>query len=326
MNPFQKLGAPRLPRAAVGLSGEAASVVQLERRGGGFAVRSAGLLPLPAGLVRPSFDEANVADTAALSGALAELLTSAGMVKRRRWSVALPEASTRTSILTMETAPASRAEAEEMLRWKMERTVGAPLDELRVSRERLKPDAQGRARYLVTAVRLSVLAEYEQVFAALGWHAGLILPRHMGEAWWLMRSVGAQRSGSDSLLVSSHAEGFTAVVLRAGAPLYVRGVVCEVEDRADELYRFLLFYRDRTSPQAAGEEGTPAPVYGAGLGSLLVAGTGLDEAQARAIVEETLSTQPRMVAAADLGLSFPSSEIDFRQIVAPAGLAALAWA
>ena len=330
MNPFQKLISPRLPQAAVGLSGEAASVVQLERRGGGLAVRSAGLLPLPAGLVRPSFDEQNVSDGAELAGALNELLTSAGLARRKRWSVALPEAATRTSILTMETSPSSRAEAEEMLRWKTERALGAPLDELRVSRERLKPDAQGRARYLVTAVRLVVLAEYEQVFAALGWSAGLILPRHMGEAWWLMRDGGRApaAAGADSLLVSSHAEGFTAVVLRAGSPLYVRGVICETEDRADELYRFLLFYRDRTSPQAAdGLEEAPAPpLYGEGIGRLLVAGTGLDEEQARAIVEETLSTAPRAIQPADLRLAFPAAGIDFRQIAAPAGLAALAWA
>jgi Tfp pilus assembly PilM family ATPase len=308
----------------VGLSGEAASVVQLERRRGGLAVRSAGLLPLPTGLVRPSFDEQNVSDGAGLAGALTELLTSAGQARRKRWSVALPEAATRTSILTMETAPASRAEAEEMLRWKTERALGASLDELRVSRERLKSDAQGRERYLVSAVRLSVLAEYEQVFAALGWNAGLILPRHMGEAWWLMRDGGGQ-AAADSLLVSSHAEGFTAVVLRAGSPLYVRGVICETEDRADELYRFLLFYRDRTSPQAAEGE-APPPLYGEGIGRLLVAGTGLDEAQARAIVEETLSTAPRAVQPADLRLAFPAAGIDFRQIAAPAGLAALAWA
>src|SRR5215207_244509 len=278
MNPFQRLISPRLPQAAVGLSGEAASAVQLERRGGGLAIRSAGLLPLPAGLVRPSFDEPNVSDGAELAGALTELLTSAGQMRRKRWSVALPEAAARTSILTMETAPASRAEGEEMLRWKTERALGAPLDELRVSRERLKRDAQGRPRYLVTAVRLSVLAEYEQVFAALGWNAGLILPRHMGEAWWLMRDGGGQAAGADSLLVSSHAEGFTAVVLRAGSPLYVRGVVCEREDRPDELYRFLLFYRDRTSPQAAEVGGAAAAE---GIGRLLVAGSGLDEGQAR---------------------------------------------
>jgi hypothetical protein len=330
MNPFRKIIAPRLPQAAVGLSGEAASVVQLERRGGGLAVRSAGLLPLPAGLVRPGFDDQNVSDAGELAGALSELLTSAGLARRKRWSVGLPEAATRTSILTMETAPASRAEAEEMLRWKTERAIGAPLDELRVSRERLRTDAQGRSRYLVSAVRLSVLSEYEEVFAALGWQAGLVLPRHMGEAWWLMRGGAGAESG-DSLLVSSHAEGFTAVIMRAGAPLYVRGVVCETEDRADELYRFLLFYRDRTSPShahAGGEEedAAPAPYRGAGIGRMLVAGTGIDESQARAIVEETLSAPPRAVGPADLRLAFPTQEIDFRQIAAPAGLAALAWA
>jgi len=330
MNPFRKLIEPRLPRAAVALSGEGAGIVQLEGRGGSLVVRSAGYVPLPEGLLRPGFDEQNVADAGELAASLSDLAQRAGQGKRRRWSVGLPEAATRTSILTMETAGGSRAEAEEMLRWKTERALGAPPDELRISRERLTQDAQGRARHLVTAVRLSVLSEYEQVFASLGWQAGLMLPRHMGEAWWLMRDGGAASRGGDSLVVSSHEDGFTAVVLRAGQPLYVRGVICEVEDRADELYRFLLFYRDRNAPPPpAGEEGqihaTP-PYVGERIERLLVSGPGLDYAQASSIVEETLSAPPRPVGPEDLRLSFPSSGIDFQQIAAPAGLAALAWA
>lgn len=323
MSFLNRIISPRYPPAAVGLSGEVASVVQLERRGGGLAVRSAAFLPLPDGLVRPGFDEPNVADAPEFVRALSELTAGAGLARRRRWSVALPESSTRTSILTMETAPASRAEGEEMLRWKTERALGAQLDDLRISRERLQTDAQGRARYLVTAVRLHVLAEYEQVFAALGWHAGLILPRHMGEARWLMAG-GPSRA--DSLLVSSHREGFTAVVLRGDQPLYVRSVSCEPEDLADELYRFLLFYRDRNAPAAEGDEQVPAPhAFAERIERLLVAGTGLDYARASAIVEEALAAPPRAVDPADVRLSFPSNEMDFRQIAAPAGLAALAW-
>ena len=334
MSLFSKILSARLPPAAVGLSGEGAGVVQLERRRDSFAVRRAGFLPLAAGVLAPGFDEPNVADAGELARALAELAAVTGLQKRRRWSVALPEAATRTAIVTMESAPASKQEGEEMLRWKIERAVGAPAGELRASRERLPPDAQGRARYLVTAVRLDVIEGYEAVFASLGWQAGLILPRHVGEAWWLMRDGGgasgqARYGASDSLLVSSHAEGFTAVILRGGAPLYVRGVVCETEDRADELYRFLLFYRDRTSPQTAGDEEAPSatpPVYGESIGRMLVAGTGIDETQASAIVEETLSVPPRPVQPSDLRLAFPSNDLDFRHIAAPAGLAALAWA
>jgi Tfp pilus assembly PilM family ATPase len=332
MNPLKTLVSPRYPSAAVGLSGEAACAVQLDRRGGSFVVRGAAVLPLPAGLVRPGFDELNVEEPSALARALADVTSSAGLGRRRRWSVALPEASTRTSILTMETQPASRNEAEEMLRWKIERALGAPLDELRVSRERLKADPQGRERYLVTAVRLSVLAEYEQVFASVGWHAGLILPRHMGEAWWLMRDGGREAGAypSDSLLVSAHPEGFTALILHAGQPLYVRAVSCEREDRADELYRFLLFYRDRNAPPAVEGEGAVAPPPAQSfapdrIGRLLVAGAGMDEAQASAVVEETLASPPRAVRPEELRLSLPTRDLDFAQLAAPAGLAALAW-
>lgn len=323
MNPLSKLIAPRLPSAAIGLSGEGVGLVQLERRRDAFAVRRAGFLPLREGLVRPSFDEPNLDAPAELAAALSELAETSGLAKRRRWSVALPEAATRTSILTMEGGAASRHEGEQMLRWKTERTLGATLDDLRVTRERLPPDAQGRPRHLVTAVRLSVLAEYESVFASLGWQAGLILPRHMGEAWWLMRE-GAARAGEDSLLVSGHPDGFTAVILRGGQPLYVRTVSCEPEDRADELFRFLLFYRDRHAPPAA--EGAPAAPPSETIGRLLVAGTGIDETEAAAIVEETLAAPPRPVRAVDVRLAFPAGEIDFEQVAAPAGLAALAWA
>ena len=68
-----------------------------------------------------------------------------------------------------EGTPGSRRELEEVLEWKIERTFGAPLSEMRVNREQLPPNAQNQVRYLATAVRRSVLEEYESVFRALGW-------------------------------------------------------------------------------------------------------------------------------------------------------------
>jgi hypothetical protein len=317
MNPLSKLARPRLPSSAVGLTGASAAVVSLDRRRDAFVVKRAGISPLPEGLLRPGFDESNVADVAELAGVLAALAETAGLARKRRWSVALPEATARTAILTLEGGPASRAESEQMLRWKIERTFGVGSDELRVSRQRLRGDSQGRVRYLATAARASVLAEYESVFDALGWRAGLLLPGHMGEEQWLMRG----RDAADSLLVSSHAEGFTASLLRDNQPLLVRSITCDPEDRADELYRFLLFYRDRTNPSNGGGE-VPA---GARLSRMLVAGQGIAEDQALAIVEETLDTRPRLLRAEEARLTLPSHELPFAQLAAPAGLAALAF-
>ncbi len=320
LNPFKMLVNPRLPSAAVGLADDGVGVVALDhRRGDALVVRRAGYAALPEGLVRPDFVESNISNVNDLADIVAELVTSAGLLKQHKWSAALPEAATRTSILTLETTPVSRGELEEMLRWKIERAMGAPLEVLRVGRQRLRPDAQGRARYLVSAVYLSVLAEYEEVFAALGWQVGLILPRHMGEAWWLMKD----HTPADALLVSAYREGFTVFLLRNGEPLLVRGITCEEADRADELYRFLLFYRDRIASLSGESGGDGAPTET--IEKLLVAGSGLDEREASAIIEETLSAPPRTLVAEDLRLSFPSRDIDFNLIAAPAGLAALAW-
>jgi hypothetical protein len=325
MNSFSRLIKPRLPSAAVGLTGEGVAVVSLDRRRDRtLLVRRAGYVPLAEGLVRPNFDDPNVADAGELAAVLQGLATSAGVQKRKRWSVALPEAATRTTILTLEGGTATRAETEEMLRWKTERGFGTPVEELRVARERLRPDAQGRPRYLATAVRLPVLAEYEATLAALGWQAGLILPRHMGEVSWLMRERAVAGGASDSLLVSTHHEGFTAVLLRNAQPLLVRSIVCEAEDRVDELYRFLLFYRDRVQTPAA--DADAAPDAADTIGRMMIAGDGIEHAEASAIIEETLNTRPRLVTAADVRLALPSDELDFDHIAAPAGLAALAWA
>lgn len=312
--PFNKLLTPRFPAVAVGLEKGAASVVQLERGRQGFSLRRAATITLAPDLIRPNFDEPNIADGGALVEALADLVTNAGLLKQRKLSVTLPESAARTIILNLESAVASRRELEEILEWKLERGFGVPVGELRVAREPLAPDAQGRVRYVATGVRVSVLQEYESVFAALGWRAGLVLPRHVGEERWLV-SNGYR---GDALLLTSHDQGFTTVLLRDNKPLIMRSVLCEPDDCDDELYRVLLFYRDRAAGDAPAEE---AP----SIARLLVVGEGLSKARVADIVNETLGTSIRALDAADVGLTLPEGDFSFDRIAAPAGLATLAW-
>ncbi|HEY0006348.1 MAG TPA: hypothetical protein VGB17_16320 [Pyrinomonadaceae bacterium] len=310
--------APKFPATALGLEAGRATVVQLERkRREGFALKRAATIALPEELIRPSFDETNIADLNELADTLAELATGAGLLGQRRWSAALPEAAARTMILTMEGTPASRKEQDEILRWKTERSFGLPLEELRVTREGLSPDTQGRPRYIMTGVRLSVLEEYEAVFQSLGWRAGLILPRHLGEARWLMQG----RTVGDALLVSTNVEGFTAIMLHNARPSIVRSVACAAEECANELYRLMLFYRDRVAAQGADAQSLP-------LERLLVISSdeGFGAERVREIVGETLGLSMNALRAEDVGLALPSADISFNALAAPAGLATLAWA
>src|SRR5215831_9343781 len=285
---FDKLLKPRFPACAVGFEKGEAAVVQLDRARGGFVVRRAAAIALPEDLLRPGFDESNIGDPNELVATLSELLTGAGLLRQRKWSVTLPEATARSAVLALEGNPGSRREAEEVLEWKIERAFGAPLSEMRVTREQLAPNPQSQVRYLANAVRLSVLAEYEAVFGALGWHAGLILPRHAGEEQWLRN--GKQ---GDGLLLTAHEEGFTAVLMRGRNALTVRSVFCEPAECDDELHRLLLFYRER-----AGNEGQT----GAGsVDRLLVVGEGLDKRRVAEIARQTLGVNLRALGAGDVG-------------------------
>ena len=289
-------------------------MVQLDRgRGTSARLRRAATIDLPESLIRPSFDEPNISNPSELKAVLTELATSAGLIQQKRWSVALPDATSRSLILTLESRPASSAELEEVLTWKMERGFGGSLSELSISRERLPADTQGKDRYLVVATRASILAEFESVLASLGWRAGLILPRHIGEGQWLTMN-GAP---GDALLLSSSEKGFTAVVFRGKQPLIIRTVTCEPDECEDELYRLLLFYRDR--------RGGETEQMGHLLSRMLVVGELLGKERAGEIVNETLGANLHSLKAEELGLQLATRELSFDAIAAPAGLAALSW-
>ena len=309
---FSKLTRPWYPSTALGLEKGIAAIVEVDRgRGKGLNLRRAATINLGESLIQPGFDQLNVPDSSELAAALSELATSAGLIRQKRWSVTLPGATTRALILTLETRPGSQRELEEVLAWKIDRGFGVPLEELSVSREALTKDPQRRDRYLVVATRVAVLEEYENVFSTLGWRAGLILPRHLGEAQWL---TGNGFKG-DTLLVSSSEEGFTAMVFRDKQPIILRSILCEEGDREDEFFRLLLFYRDRRASDT-----TDASQM---LSGLLVTGNGFSKARASEIVNETLGGHLHALGAAEVGLHIPTKDLSFDAIAAPAGLAAL---
>ena len=212
----------------------------------------------------------------------------------------------------MDSQSQSASELQEVLKWKVERGFGAALEELSISKERLQKDPQGRDRYLVIAIKKAILAEYEAVLESLGWRAGLILPRHLGEAQWLVRNGGA----GDSLLLSGSSQGFTGVIFRDKHPLIMRTVECAEDEFEDEFYRLLLFYRDRSTPETG---------HGPGLVRLMVVGEGITKERAGEIVNETTGGDLRPLQAEDLGLQLPNREFSFDSIAAPAGLATMSW-
>lgn len=302
---------PNYPKAAIGLERTSVTALALQKEGRGqFGVKQAATIELPTGLLTPSFVERNISSPEQFRVLLEDAITTAGLRNQKNWSVSLPSNTARSAILTLESGGSSRTETEEVLDWKAEQSFGAPAGEMRITRYKISDDRQGRPRYFATAVKLSVIDEYETVLEDMGLKAGMILPRAVCESNWL---VGDDTG--DSLLISSQNDGFTALLLRGNEPAVVRSVTCTEQERDDEIYRLLMFYKDRFSEGRANGF----------LEKLLIVGRDLVPAKIKEISAEAFGTALRVLRPDDVGLNLPVSNLSFDDLAAPAGLATFGW-
>ncbi|MEP7147452.1 MAG: hypothetical protein ABI857_01030 [Acidobacteriota bacterium] len=309
---FSVLTEPNYPKAAIGLEREAITALALQKEGRGrFGVKQAATIELPTNLLTPSFIERNISSAEQLRVLLEDAVASAGLMNQKNWSVSLPSNTARTAILTLDNGTTAKGETEEILDWKAEQSFGAPSGELRITRNKISNNSDGRSRYFATAVKLSVIDEYETIFESLGWTAGMILPRAVSETRWLMDSD----ERTDSLLLSSQNDGFTALLLRGDEPAVVRTVTCTDSERDDEIYRLLMFYNDRFAE----------PNSDSLLENLLIIGKDLIPAKIKEISNEALGRTLRVLGAEDVGLNLPVGDLSFDDLAAPAGLASFGW-
>jgi len=312
MSIFSKITNPNFPKTAIGLEKNRITAVGLRKEGRQFVLKQAATVEMPDNVLQVGFSEPNILDFEMLAGYLTEAVAAADLQNIKRWSVSLPGTSARTAILTLDTKPASKNELAEVLKWKAERSFGAPGNEMRVSWLPLTPDENAKARYFATAVRYNVLDEYESLFAALGWKVGLMVPRPVAETRWL------ETAGKtfDALLLSSQNDGFNAVLVHRGEPGVVRSITCTEAERDDEIYRLLMFYRDRLAKEHSGNL----------LGKLLVIGKDFNLKKLNEIGKETLGQAMSILRPEEVGLEIPVGSIGFEEVAAPAGLASLSWA
>jgi len=212
-------------------------------------------------------------------------------------------------VVALDSVPTSRAEMEQMIEWKTERGMGHKFGDLRVNYTRLR-DIGGRPQYLVSATTERVIAQYELIFERLGWHAGLIAPQHIGEAQWLMR----QGLEDDQVVVSLNERGFDAVIVRGQKPLMVREVECAPEERENEFYRLMVFYRDRLTL-----EGADRP-----LNRALMIGPVSEQHRFRNVLASAMERQVVALEPQQIGLKIDPNA-PFSNFAAAGGLATMAW-
>lgn len=281
----------------------------LEKRNNHYEINRIAAASLPQDLIKPSFSENNITNFEGLSYLVRETIENAELNRKRRWSVVLPNETARTTIVTIENKPNSKQELYEILDWKAERIFGVSAEELRISHEEIFSEDSGRIRYMITAIKLSILEEYETLFKMLEWNVGLILPRLIGEMKWLL-----DFQFGNSLLISFQGNSLSAVILQGNKPVTLRSMICKDEEIEDEVYRLFMFYKDHIAKDS--DES---------LDRILLVGKEELKDSINKAAKEALEISPKILSAKDLYLQIPPVNISFDLIVSPAGVSKLAW-
>jgi hypothetical protein len=300
---------PRLPRNAVCIGGHEVAAVELRRRGGRFVAANVAYEALPPGLCVPSFERSNIPNPDALAATLERLVQTAGLGRRQRWSVVLPEAVVKPLVVSLDSVPATREELTQVLDWKTERLTGTPTTDLRIGRQFI---AAGKTpRFLIVAARKNVLAEYESLFATLDWKVGLLVPRFVGETSWL----DWDPVPGDKLVVGARDGAWTAAFVRGGDVVLVRPIDEDPTRFEDEIFRLALYYRDRIAESS--ERATVTRIMTTGQ---------VDAGHLSEVIGNALGTAPGIVRLIPdlLEVDVPPQAI--ASVTSAAGVAAQAWA
>jgi Tfp pilus assembly PilM family ATPase len=308
-NIWNFLTAPKLPGTSLAITETHLALITLRYRGRQFEPRNLGVGRLPVGLVTADFLEPNIADEPAMIEHLKRTATQAGMSRLKALSASLPTGSARSLVISLDSVPDTRDELTQMIEWKVERGLGQKYGDLRVNYQRLR-DFNGRSQWIISAVGEKVIGQYEQIFNALGWQTGLIVPKFLGEAQWLIRS----KLEEDQVVVSLNNQGFAAVIVRGDEPILVREVVCPYEERENEFYRLMIFYRDRLLTE-------DSPIT---LNRALIIGNVAEQRSFRDVLSSALEKHTVSLDPQQLGLRVdPNAPFD--RFAAAGGLATMAW-
>jgi hypothetical protein len=118
----------------------------------------------------------------------------------------------------------------------------------------------------------------------------------------------------DQVVVSLNERGFDAVIVRGQEPLMVREVECAPEERENEFYRLMVFYRDRLTL-----EGADKP-----LNRALMIGPIPEQHRFRNVLASAMERQVVTLDPQQIGLKIDPSA-PFSNFAAAGGLATMAW-
>lgn len=226
--PVRRLGLERVfelrpawPTVALELDRGELSCVRLRRKGGKTALESHAVRTLHSHAVGASIFRPNMGNPEELALKIRELLEATG-TKPGRVSLVLPDNLAKVSMVTLPERPASRKQLDEVLRFKLRRSVPFRLEDAVFSWQVI-PGSTRETTVLVAVMLRSVVEQYESVVESLGARPGLV-DLCTTSVFNLCRGemLAASAEGLDVALFNGARTYFSLLIVRQGRPIFFR--------------------------------------------------------------------------------------------------------
>ena len=188
-----------------------------------------------------TFSSAAVTPAIANESGLADALRRMKM-ETGRWdkvSLLLPDSWFRMNIVELPSLPDKDADALDVVRWSLKRTLPIPPEQLRVAYSVLSREGHAAKVLVLSAVEASLVA-IERLFSAAGLEIVLIEP--VGLNIWNAITVREGETEGDRIFFYLRDTDFTTAVFRGNQPLFLRSRNLSADRTLDQEIRLSASY------------------------------------------------------------------------------------
>jgi Tfp pilus assembly PilM family ATPase len=198
---------------------------------------SAKSYPLPEGTFTQGMLTPVLANPQALTEAAQRARREQGRIDRV--SVLLPDSWFRVSVAELPTLPTRPAEAEEVIRWSLKKSLPIRAEEFRVAHQVLSHSGQG-ARVLIAAALDKTIVGIESAFSAA--QMSIVLVEPAGLNLWNTIASKDGVAQDDRVFFYIRKREFTTALFRAGVPVFVRSRTIGDERSVEQEIRLSASY------------------------------------------------------------------------------------
>ncbi len=243
MSTARSLFASSRPRVAIGIGPDRVTAIAAGRAGDGIVVTAHASEPVPARAIEPVLNGPNIADRAAVVGAVRRLFERLGH-RPRRVALAVPDTIGKVSLLRFQKVPARAEDLDALIRFQVRKAAPFRIEDAQVSSSPGAPIEGGGREFIVVVTRRDVVREYETVCEEVGAHAGIVDLASLNVVNAVL--AGHDRPSGDWLLVHVTPRCATMAILRGGDVIFYRNRGEEGDGNlADLVHQTAMYYEDR---------------------------------------------------------------------------------